>query len=94
MHYHYEEEQAGELRDDHLTGKITERLTADKEVVSLAHEVLTEQQYLEAEDLAKKLVGKKREKAFAREKLMEIVEPPPKRPLYYTQWEIQFLPRR
>ncbi len=92
MHYPYEEEKAGELRNEHLIGKVSERLLADEEIISLAKEVLTEQQYLEAEELAKKLVGKKSEKAFARERLMEIVEPPPKRPLYYTQWEIQFLP--
>ncbi len=56
--------------------------------------MLPEQDYLEAEGLAKKLVGKKSEKSFARERLMAIVKPPPKRPLYYTEWDIQFLPYR
>lgn len=92
MYYPYEEEEAGELRSDHLTGKASERLLADEQIVSFAKEVLSEQKYLEAEELAKKLVGEKSEKTFAREKLMDIVNPPPKRPLYYTQWEIQFLP--
>jgi len=94
MRYPYEEEKAGELRSEHLTGKVSERLLADDEIISLAKEVLTEQQYLEAEELAKKLVGKKSEKAFARKRLMDIVKPPPKRPLYYTEWDIQFLPYR
>ena len=91
-HYPYEEDQAGELRDSHLTGKPSERLLANEEIISLAKDVLNEQQYSEAEELAKKLVGTKSEKAFARERLMNIVKPPPKRPIYYTQWEIQFLP--
>ncbi|MFC1932320.1 hypothetical protein ACFLXU_01650 [Chloroflexota bacterium] len=92
MHYPYEEDIAGELSIEHLTGKASERLLASEEVVSLAKEVLTEHQYLEAEELAKKLVGKKAEKVYARARLMDIVKPPPKRPIYYTQWEIQFLP--
>ncbi len=94
MRYPYEEEKAGELRSDHLTGKASERLSADEQIISLAKEVLSEQQYLEAEELAKKLVGKKSEKAFTRKRLMDIVKPPPKRPLYYTHWDIQFLPHR
>lgn len=92
MRYPYDEEKAGELRSDHLTGKASERLLAAEEILSLAKEVLPKQEYLEAEELAKKLVGKKSEKAFARERLMDIVKPPPKRPLYYAQWEIRFLP--
>ena len=92
MHYPYEEEKAGELRSDHLTGKASERLLAEEQIISLAKEVLPEQKYLEAEELAKKLVGKKSEKDFARKRLMGIVKPPPKRPLYYTQWELRFLP--
>ena len=92
MHYPYEEEKAGELRSDHLTGKASECLLADEEIISLAKEVLTEQEYLEAEDLAERLAGKKSEKAFAVARLREIVKPPPKRPLYYTEWDIQFLP--
>jgi hypothetical protein len=94
MHYPFQEEQAGELRSKHQTGKISERLLADKEIITIAKEVLPEQQYLEAEELAKKLVGKKSEKDFARRRLMSIVKPPPKRPLFYTQWEIQFLPHQ
>lgn len=94
MYYPYEAEKAGELRSDHLTGKTSECLLADEQIISLAKEVLPEQDYLEAEGLAKKLVGKKSEKSFARERLMAIVKPPPKRPLYYTEWDIQFLPYR
>ncbi len=92
MYYPYEEEQAGELRSNHLTGKASERLLADEQILSLAKEALPKQDYLEAEELAKKLVGKKSERDFARKRLMDIVKPPPKRPLYYTQWELGFLP--
>jgi len=94
MRYPYEEEKAGELRSDQLTGKASERLLADKKIISLAKEVLPEKDYLEAEELAKKLVGKKSEKAFAVARLRELVKPPPKRPLYYTEWDVQFLPHR
>ena len=92
IRYPYEEEKAGELRSDHLTGKASERLLADEQIISLAKEVLSKQEYLEAEELAKKLAGKKVERDFARKKLMDIVKPPPKRPLYYAQWELGFLP--
>jgi len=94
VRYPYKSEIAGELRSEHLTGKASERLLADEEIILLAKEVLTEQQYVEAEDLAKKVAGKKSEKAFAVARLMELVKPPPKRPLYYTEWDIQFLPYR
>ena len=68
IRYPYEEEKAGELRSDHFTGKASERLLADEQIISLAKEVLSKQEYLEAEELAKKLAGKKVERVFGRMK--------------------------
>jgi len=39
------------------------------------------------------LLGTKRQADSAREQLIQLVAPPPKRPLYYCQHELQFLPR-
>lgn len=93
MYYPYDEGKAGELRDRHRTAKASEHLLADREIVSLAKEILSEREYLEAEELAKRLTKTKREKDSARVKLMELVKPPPKRPVYYAQYEMHRLPR-
>jgi hypothetical protein len=92
MYYPYSRGKAGNLRTRYKTAKHSEYLLASREIVSLAQEILAGQEYLEAEDLAEKLTGTRREKDFARQRLMEIIKPPPKRPLYYAQHEIQYLP--
>jgi hypothetical protein len=93
MYYPYHEGRAGKLRTQRQTTRSSEYLLADSEIVTLAREILTEEQYLEAEEISGKLAGKKRERDLAKDRLLEIVKPPPKRPLYYAQEEITLLPR-
>lgn len=92
-YYPYEEDEAGKLRDTHKTGKKEEALLADDQIVMLAKEIVGNGAYLEAEELAKMLVGSKSEKDTARARLIEILPPPPKRPIYYLEHELTFLPR-
>ena len=92
-YYPFKEGIAGSLRDTHKTAEKATYLLADDEIVQLAKEVLSTQVYDEAEQTAIKLTGTKKAKDLARTRLMEIVSPPPKRPLYYAQMEIEFLPR-
>jgi hypothetical protein len=77
----------------YATGKKSEALLADPEIVKLAGELLTTERLEEAECLATMLVGTKSNRNEARRRLIEIVHPPPKRPLYYTQYEFTYLPR-
>jgi len=94
MHYPYQEETGGDLRMRyHITGNPREALRAAIEVIILAKDVLHPLKYTEAERIAEGLLGTKRQKQTARRTLMALVQPPPKRPIYYTQEEIQFLPR-
>jgi hypothetical protein len=92
-HYPYKEGKAGSLRDTHKTAESANYLLADDEIVDLAKDVLSQKAYEEAEQTAMQLTGKKRVKDLARARLMRIVSPPPKRPIYYAQIEIEFLPR-
>lgn len=92
MMYPYEEDKAGKLRDRHETGKPGEALQADDQVISLAKELLNDSLYLEAESLAEMLTGPRSEKASARVRLITILQPPPKRPIYYLPREIRSLP--
>lgn len=93
MYYPYRTGKAGILRDQHQVSNTSEYLLANRDIISLAKQVLTEQEYFEAEDLAGKLTGTKQEKVFARARLTEIVKPPPKRPIYYAQYQMTRLPR-
>lgn len=93
MRYPYEENKAGQLRDKHETGKLVEALQANNQIISLAKEILNDSLYLEAESLAKMLTGSRSEKASARARLITILQPPPKRPIYYLAREIRSLPR-
>lgn len=93
MYYPFDEDKAGVLRDRHETSDASEYLLAAPEIVSLARDVLSEDDYREAEELANKLTGNKRAKDLARARLVELVKPPPKRPIYYAQHEVQYLPR-
>ena len=92
-HYPFEGGVAGTLRDNHATSESSSYLLAASEIVQLARDVLAPGQYEEAELVAKQLTGSKKSKDSARARLLEIVCPPPKRPIYYAQHEIQFLPR-
>lgn len=62
-------------------------------IVELARDTLNPNTLEEAENIAQHLVGTYREHQYARIELMKLVASPPKRPLYYLQHEIQFLPR-
>ena len=75
------------------TGRKTEVLWALPYLTALSQEVLTEQEYLEAETTAVYLVrGKKQQKA-AMQRLTALVAPPPKHPLESAQEAIKALPR-
>ena len=92
-HYPFKEGKAGSLRGTHKTAESANYLSADDEIVVLATEVLSPKAYEEAEQTTIQLTGKKKDKDLARARLMQIVSPPPKRPIYYAQMEIEFLPR-
>ena len=74
------------------TGNPSEALTSSVEILSLARELLSEEQFNKAMKLSIMLVSSKSVKRDAIEQLTTIVAPPPKRPMYYAQHEIQFLP--
>src|SRR4030042_4651380 len=93
MHYPYREGRAGEPRGRYRTAETSEYLLANSQVVSLAKGVLSDAEYSEAEDLAVRLTKTKREKDYARARLIKLVKPPPKRPIYYAQKEMLDLPR-
>ena len=92
-HYPFEEGKAGSLRSTHKTAESATYLLADNEIIKLAKEILPSEVYDEAEEIAVQLTGSKKVKDLARSRLMRLVCPPPKRPIYYAQGEIQFLPR-
>jgi hypothetical protein len=75
------------------TGYLSEALDALPDIIELAKNVLTSSELEEANELATMLVGTKKQKEKARARLMQLVKPPPKRPLDYCRYEIQFLPR-
>ena len=68
-------------------------MLASQEVEVLAHDLLTKEEYERANEIAIMLVSSKPQKRKAVFELMKLVAPPPKRPLYYAQHELQFLPR-
>ena len=75
------------------TGRLEEALLASDEVVQLAKQVLSKEQFNEAIHVSEMLVSSKSDKREAILKLRTLVSPPPKRPLYYAQHELGFLPR-
>lgn len=91
-HFPYTEDEAGILRDSHETGKSSEALLADEQILSLAKELLPESTYTEAESLAKMLTESKSRKAVSISQLISVLRPPPKRPIYYLEREIRSLP--
>lgn len=91
-YFPYEEDQAGVLRDNHKTGKSSEALLAEEEIILLAKELLPKNTYAEAESLAVKLTKSKSIRDGAKAQLMSVLPAPPKRPIYYLEHELQFLP--
>jgi len=81
------------MASHYRTGNPSEALTSSAEILSLAKELLSEDQFNKAMKLSIMLVSSKTVKRDAIEQLTTIVAPPPKRPMYYAQHEIQFLPR-
>lgn len=75
------------------TSKRSNYLRVSREIMKLAKIVLCQTELAEAETLSKMLVGSKKEKKTARDRLARLVAPPPKRPFYYCSNEITFLPR-
>jgi hypothetical protein len=91
--YPFVENIAGSVRDSHKTGKSREALMANREIISLSKELLSKDVYSKAESLASMLVGTRSEKSTARNTITKVLLPPPKRPVYYLEHELKFLPR-
>lgn len=68
-------------------------LDALPEIVALASETLSPDKLKEANSIAEMLVGSKKQRKYARLKLIGLVKPPPKRPLLYLLRFIMGLPR-
>lgn len=81
------------MASSYRTGIIEEALLASQEVEELARDLLSEEEYEKANEIAIMLVSSKPQKRKAVFELVKLVAPPPKRPLYYAQHELQFLPR-
>jgi|GEM_PF-1554921 len=92
MYYPYKDNAAGRLRSRWQTNRPSEYLSAATEITALASDMLPVGVYREAEALAVGLAGTRRQQDKARSTLIEMVAPPPKRPLYYCQYHIRFLP--
>ena len=89
----HKEDSAGKLRDKHETGKSSEALLADDPILALAKTLLDKDEYSEAEKLAKMLTQSNKVRDAARVRLLSVLKPPPKRPIYYLEREILSLPR-
>ena len=63
------------------------------EVVDLAQSILPEEQFELAEETARMLASSRTRRIAAADRLTALVAPPPKRPLYYAQHEMEMLPR-
>jgi len=81
------------MASSYLTGGKGEELLASLEVMELAEAVLPEDQLEHAEETARMLAMSRRNKIAAIERLTTLVSPPPKRPLYYAQAQMEYLPR-
>lgn len=90
--YPYEEDSAGVLRTTKKTGDPSEALRASSHIVLLAKELLPEPVYSDVEELAVMLTRSRSNKKAAREVLVNVLLPPPKRPLYYLERELKSLP--
>lgn len=81
------------MSSPYLTGRKSERLDALPVVYELAEDTLTSSEIDKAEQISIMLVGSRKQRREAILHLMKLVAPPPKRPLYYAQAEMQALPR-
>jgi hypothetical protein len=81
------------MSSPYRTGSNNEILWALPVVCDLAKDVLSPLEFEDAEEVAFKFIGNKTRKREAIWRLMELVGSTPKRPLYYTQNELGYLPR-
>ena len=73
---------------------MTSYLIIKSEVDELARDILSQSEIRDADSIARSLaIGTKSMRREARNRLYDIVKPPPKRPLYYAQQEIARLPQ-
>ncbi len=84
---------SGTLTSRYRTGDSSEALTSSPEILSLAKQLLSEAEFDRAMKLSVMLVSSRSVKNAAVEELVTMVAPPPKRPLYYAQHELELLPR-
>jgi hypothetical protein len=81
------------MSSPYLTGNKNEILWALPVVCDLAKDVLSPSEFEEAEEVAFKFIGNKTRKREAIWQITEMVGSTPKRPLYYAQHELMYLPR-
>jgi len=81
------------MASPYRTGNRAEALMASPEIVGLAQQVLTPEEFDRAIRFSVMLVSSKSKKNQAIQELRRMVSPPPKRPLFYAQHELEFLPR-
>src|SRR3989337_3432912 len=81
------------MASSYSTGSKHEVLWSLPIVDELAKETLDPSQLEKAEEIAFMFIGNRTQKTKAIFSLMKMVEPPPKRPLYYAMMELQGLPR-
>jgi hypothetical protein len=87
------EEEEFRIISKYKTGNMKEVLLASEDIIQLSKSVMTNEEYEHAERVAVMVAShSKKEKSEAINELIEIVSPPPKRPLYYAQNEMQYLP--
>ena len=91
--YPFKENVAGIFRSRRKTSIPSEAMVASDDILALAKEILSIEKYSKAEQLSRMLVGSKSQKNAAKAELMEVLLPPPKRPVYYLSHELEFLPR-
>jgi hypothetical protein len=76
------------------TGHKDKTLQALPEIVKLAKDTLTFENFEEAEKISKMLVSGKKDRKYARYRLAVLVRPPPSRPLMYLMPLMLKLPRQ
>lgn len=82
----------GIISKKHKTGIKEEAMSVLPEIKKLASDVLTEDELTEADETSEMLIRSEKERKLAVEKLKTLVGKVPKRPLYYLNMELDFLP--
>lgn len=79
------------MASSYRTGAKGEELLASPEIVELAEDTLGEVEFELAEETARMLGSSRSRRMIAIQRLTTLVSPPPKRPLYYAQHELEYL---